>query len=198
MKQSKALVTAAKFNVEETLIIADPCYLDRDDGDAAAIVEEVRTGWPEKGVALDGCQGDWIGEVVMKYEGSLGNRVESLRLTRLQENGQPVYTSYRERFERVGVNAVDSGQMYAGGAECLPLDYDRLLSGYNIDPSMPFGEDNYNYNNADCLAAEGGVVSSTGYGDGCYPVYVMLGGDDKPAVVEVRFLEELEDEEYED
>ena len=36
-------------------------------------------------------------------------------------------------------------------------------------------------------------MASTGYGDGCYPVYVRYDVHGFPVAVEVRFLEENED-----
>ena len=82
--------------------------------------------------------------------------------------------------------------MYAGDLQNLPLDYDALIAQYHSDGDVNNRE---SWVNQDCLAVAGGIVSATGYGDGSYPVYVARDHHGDPAVIEVRFLEEDDEEE---
>lgn len=191
MGESKLIATKVAFEVTDKLVIADPCYIDKDDGaDFAAMLDTSGGKDPilsrsTGGVVLDGCKGEWIAEAVLEDTGSWGLRVAKLVLER---------KGYAARGygEVVGENAVDSGQMGAFPAERLPVDYDALLGEYHKDAS---GNPTTEFQNHMILAFGGGVVSSTGYGDGVYPVYVQRSGGDEVATVTIDFLGDEEDDE---
>lgn len=168
---SKLITTAVEFEVKDRLVVADPCYVSQNDGPVESNC--LLTGDNPIGCVIEDCEGVWRGEIVTQDEGDWGIRVSILRLIHTKRKKA---TSFR----LIGDNGVDSGQMYAGAAEDTPLDYEALLAAYGDD----WGQE--------ILAFGGGVVSSTGYGDGCYPVYVANNTSDKPAVIEVRFMEDDE------
>ena len=187
MKTSIPIVRAVRFEVDDSMVIIDPCYIDKDDAPDFDLLYKHTSG-----VVVPDCAGEWTAEIVMSDQGSWGERVETLSLVRTDNRGY-----YVNGFELLhNDHGVDSGQMYAGCLSNLPLDYERLLTGYNVDKDKPYGGDNYS--NANILAVEGGVVSSTGYGDGQYSSYVRRDRNGRPFEIEVRFLEELEEDEYED
>lgn len=191
MKESIAIVSEVKLWVEDRMVIADPCYVDQDDGQTSAAVLAARCGgehFPEWGVVLDDCAGEWTAEIDMadnRQTCGWGDRVSTLRLVRETVHGTD---KHRYAQELLGHNAVDSGQMYAAGVEHLPVDYDKLLAQYGSDFSERI------------LASNGGVVCSTGYGDGVYNVWAWFTPEGRPVIVEVRFIddEDWEDEEEED
>jgi hypothetical protein len=177
MKTSKAIVTAVEFEVEDRLIVADPCYIDTDDGSLAENLKSGTLSTPGGGVVFEGAAGTWLAEAETQDEGAWGIRVGKLRLTRKDAaNGR--------HLERVGSVGVDSGQMGAFCATCLPLDYDALLAAYEDDFSRKM------------LAFGGGAVSSTGYGDGEYEVTAAYDRDDRPVEIVVDFIPEEEPEDY--
>lgn len=187
MKDSVAIMTRVEFTIDDDehggrIVVADPCYVDKDDGDTPSEVIANRAnsydGW---GAVLDKAAGEWIGEVVILDDSRTGwgERVATLRLTR--KNRSSGHYNY---LEYVGEAGVDSGQMYAAGVEHLPVDYDVLLNQYPEDP-------------VHMLASQGGIVSSTGYGDGVYAVLACRNSDGRLDSVEVRFIDD-EDEDEED
>jgi hypothetical protein len=176
MKASKAIVTAVEFEVEDRLIVADPCYIDTDDGSLAENLKSGTLSTPGGGVVFEGAAGTWLAEAETQDEGAWGVRVGKLRLTRKDRTKS--YLS--RRLSHVGEVGVDSGQMGAFCATCLPLDYDALLAAYEDDFSRKM------------LAFGGGAVSSTGYGDGEYEVTAAYDRDDRPVVIVVDFIPEDE------
>jgi len=165
-----------RFTVLDKIVVADPCYIDTDDA-------------PEDmgrlGIVFDDCAGEWIAEAVIGDEGGWGERVSILRATRL---GDCAFTS---AWEHVGEdNGVDSGQMFIGCVSSFPLDYEKLLERYK-------GPDGQWDNELKFFDFAKGVVSGTGLGDGSYPVYVRRNTRGNPVAIEVRFLEDNDDDEAE-
>lgn len=127
------------FEVKAGLVIADPCYL------------EERVTESSRGIYyVPDASGVWNAEVEMSDEGAWGDRVASL--TAVREKAGPTV-----RHEFVDGLGVDAGQMSIIPAERTPLDYDALLREHEIHDWK-----------ADLLSFGGGVVSSTGFGDGVY------------------------------
>lgn len=181
-KQSRATVVVEKieFDVDDKLIISDPCYIDGDDA--------VPTETTRHLTVLDDAIGTWTATIEMWDTHGWGDRVGKLVLER---QGTRVRGS--EQF--VGYNSVDSGQMYAGCLSNAPLDYDEVLiaagfkrEGPGIPPSPPEGSMEI------FRAAEGGAVSDTGIGDGRYSVMVANDTEGHPARVVVVFEDDDEEE----
>lgn len=136
-----------KFTVQSGLVIADPCYL------------EERISESSRGIIyLPNAAGEWVADIDISDEGMWGDRVSHLNARRVSiiegcaKQGGPYYET--RRIDGLGV---DSGQMSIIPVERTPLDYDALLmehQKYNHERKM--------------LDFGGGVVSSTGFGDGCY------------------------------
>lgn len=188
-KISRGIVQCVEFEVDDKMVIIDPCYVDEDDapkfellyGGEGTLRDGTKLTYAGSGVVVPDCAGTWMGEIELDH-----GRVSILRLTHQARRPADWF------LDALAEHGVDSGQMYAGCLSNLPLDYERLLSKYTVDPDKPFGGDNYS--NANILAAEGGVVSSTGYGDGSYYSYVQRDKDGRPVVIEVRFMEEDDEE----
>ena len=188
-----------RFRVDDVLVVADPCYVDTDDFDgtrgmyatSAAIdtvgavptAKQAKERLGDLGTVVEDAGGEWDAYIdVTDDTGGWGRRVEALRLRRV--GAFPTGTTVE-----IGENGVDSGQMFAGGLETLPLDYEALLKEYEDED----GE----WVNRDSLEFGGGVVSSTGYGDGVYRVTARRDVDGRIAEVAVLFIEdEEEDDDY--
>lgn len=167
MPASIPIIAAVKFVVDDELVIADPCYVDQNDVEGG--FSSLTPG--HGGLVIPDAAGSWTGRVIRCDEGPWGTRVATLRLERA---GAPT-VRYLERL--LGAVDVDSGQMYAGCRSNLPLDYDALLAEYIGDVDRHI------------LAFGGGVISSTGFGDGCYRVVAS----EDASVIEVRFIEDEEE-----
>lgn len=165
---AKEEITRVAFEVKDKLVVADPCYIDENGTlESLGIL----------GVVLGGCAGTWVAEVEMR-----DGRVSVLRATKHDEN------ILDDCWERVNEgNGVDSGQMFIGCASGTPLIYEEVLDHYKTGPN---GE----WEDKDFFGHGEGAVSATGWGDGCYPVYVKRDTRGDPVAVEVRFMED-EDEE---
>ena len=167
------IVTRVEFDVADRLVVSDPCYIDKDDTVGGQTVEMAVSGL---GLVLEGCAGGWTAEV--EFE---DNRVSTLRAVKRNR-----YDGEWRRADTEGA-CVDSGQMFVGDAEAFGLDYDALLARYEKadgewDERLHF------------FAFLEGAVSSTGYGDGCYPVYVKYDAEGAVVGVEVRFMEDDEED----
>lgn len=179
---SQAMIISVKFWVEESLVIADPCYIDENDGPGFVSLRGPDTG----GLIVPDVAGIWIGSIVLDDAAGIGG--QGVSILRLQNKDDPYSNTYS--WERLGIAGVDSGQMYAGCFSNLPLDYDALLLAYQTGKPNTLGEPTWVNHN--CLAFGGGIVSSTGYGDGAYGVYA----NHNRSLIEVRFMEDLEEDEY--
>ena len=159
-----------EFEVGSKILVTDPCYS--------------KDTWCTQ--VLDVKPGIWEAEVVMTNCDSWGNRVSELLAW---HRDYPTDSADESVSNDIGV---DSGQ-------CGFFDFDKYPDGqcgeYD-DPATFYG--------AACKETlkEGvpagvvngfGVVSSSGYGDGCYNLYV--GRDEHDVIVSTRlvFIEEAED-----
>jgi hypothetical protein len=167
----KEITTRVAFAVEDRIVVADPCYIDEND-----TLESLGS----LGVVLDGCKGTWVAEIKMD-----GGRVGVLRATKHDES------AFTSSWEHVGDNGVDSGQMFIGCVSGFPLNYDAVLAHYQPNGPCPTGE----WEDKDFFGHGEGAISSTGYGDGSYPVYVKRNTRGEPVAIEVRFLEDSDEEE---
>ena len=150
------------FTVDGRLVIADPCYIDKND-----VLEDLG----DLGVILDHCEGEWNAAITVSDQ-----RVSTLRAVKKGARAATAWT-------HIGDNGVDSGQMFVGCVGSFPLDYDKLLECYKL----PDGSWN---NDLQVFPFAAGVVSGTGYGDGCYGVYVQRDEIGYPVAVEVRYMED--------
>ena len=95
--------------------------------------------------------------------------------------------------------AVDSGQAMVGD----PCYLDNWDTNKNDDWNTDGKEGQYSYHGASAttiansygeLGNGTAVVFNTGYGDGLYPVYVVLNGDDRVSKVIIDFEGDLDEE----
>lgn len=166
------------FTVEGRIVVADPCYVDKDDAPDYEILSR------GSGAALefDARAGVWHAEIETWDNSQTGGWGERVAILRACAEGH--YTSSCQQFE--GKVGVDSGQMSVLPQELLPVDYEALLKAYATGPD---GE----WEDHQMLAFAGGAISTTGIGDGLYSVYVEKSGEQVTAV-EIRFLEEEEND----
>lgn len=169
MKENIGRVT---FEVQDRLVVADPCYVD--EGDSLESLADL-------GVVLNGCAGTWEATVSFK-----AGRTSVLHAERSDYEHNPFTSCWERLSENAGV---DSGQMFIGCASGTPLNYQKVLDHYRTGLK---GE----WEDKDFFGHGEGVVSATGWGDGCYPIYVKRDARGDPVAVEVRFQEDME--EYED
>jgi hypothetical protein len=159
---ARAITTKVRFSVRDKLVIADPCYIDEND---------TLEGLGDNGLILDDCAGEWEAEITPAdhpYQG----RVSALVARKLPVSN---YGSGDSRVENA--NGVDSSQMFVGCASSYPIKYygpNSLLSMYS---SIGVGDDDPRWHETydhpiQMLAYKEGAVSSTGMGDGTYPVIV--------------------------
>jgi len=86
-----------------------------------------------------------------------------------------------EKEKQIGICGVDSGTLLLGDP-CYWMsekDYDKEVVDSNFDRSRQV--------NYDLGHAGKGVVVSTGYGDGCYPVYAKI-KDGRVKEVRIKFF----------
>lgn len=163
------------------LAVSDPCYLENTLY-AVRYVKKAKVGV-------------WNAEVEVEDQGVWGDRVSVLRVA---TNG----SGYKESFE--GYAGVDSGQMSILDASLIPLwggdDRPPMLgSEFRELCREHIGEFNYLGVSHETMEDRAGcvqdkiAVSSSGYGDGQYSIYVWRDENDEAVRVEVRFIEE-EDE----
>jgi len=161
------------FEVEDRIVVADPCYIDENDSLDELIKHDL-------GLVFTGCGGTWVAEIKMG-----DGCVSILRATKDDES------AFTSSWEHVGDNGVDSGQMFIGCVSGFPLNYDAVLAHYQPNGPCPTGE----WEDKDFFGHGEGAISSTGYGDGSYPVYVKRNTRGEPVAIEVRFLEDSDEEE---
>jgi hypothetical protein len=164
-----------------TAIVTDPCYY-RNSEHMIHEVKKVQQG------------GEWMMEVHRDVMGAFGERVVELTV---------VHSSYslEDQDEHCGNAGVDSGQM----SICGDMDVERFANPYNYGPNGFDPEANrgaFNYQGACDItinrADQAGVlcdvmaVSSTGCGDGVYPIFVWrnASGIATKIAVDFRDLEE--------
>ena len=179
------------FKVETGKVyVSDPCY-EKSEG---------KTTSRSLGVALPAVNGIWESTVaVHKTEGRVSILTAKARTVRNSESG-----AWTEVFEA----GVDSGQMSIfdekfyrakseGEGKMSPTwegmatskhenEKDGGGTFYGACCTLTCGEDNGRTSQAGVL--EHGAVSSTGYGDGCYPVFVKKNKAGEVVAVKVKFM----------
>lgn len=166
------------------LWVTDPCY---------ASDEEPR---PDLSVKLTNAGGTWLVETVCEdtnWHARADSRVAQLRARHLDR------AAVRE--ERVADLGVDAGLMALIPACYVPVDYDLLLARLhpaslgNMWPALdaPYNDVIPIPTKADREVAAG-VLSSSGYGDGCYPCVVGYDDKGRPASIAVTFITDDEEE----
>lgn len=183
-------VTSITFEVANKIVISDPCYIDEDDAEQYGTVEkalEVPSGY-HLGCVFANAGGEWEARIAYNQEGRVA------KLIARRKGSQLDWKTRQTPNQNIGV---DSGQMLIGCAEtAFGLDYNALLSKYSKtgkrgdDPGWG-GDD---YNGLDFFGFNEAAVSSTGYGDGSYPVELILDYEGRPAQVTVDFMCEEEDD----
>jgi hypothetical protein len=167
MNTSTPIIEKVAFTVESgRLCVSDPCYV-------AESRMKARDGI---NAALDVKPGNWIAKAEIKDLGFWGERVVNL-LAYVEGSSSAIH-----RAELVGTVAVDSGQMYIADMNNLPVNYEDLMGAYSEDM------------NDLVLVFGGGIVSSTGVGDGLYDLSVARDEDDVIVAVCVDFIDESEED----
>lgn len=151
--------------------ITDPCY-SKDTWCAGTV---------------DALNGEWTAEAVISDEGSWGRRVAVLTVTHKDHKvGSPLITTIEA--------GVDSGQMSVFDEGAYPDDtgeYNDLDSFYRKACNLTYSEeDDRKFGYFD----EIGFVSSSGYGDGCYPAEVF-GENGAATKIVITFIDEEQEEE---
>ncbi len=177
------------IQIGSDILVTDPCYIpDSLDGGA-------HSGGQPSYVVKDALSGEW--RCAVETDDRNEGRVSVVSLTHVDNDGFGLF----RKTERVEAQVfVDSGQMSL-------MDVFYLDEFMDDDGGQPFKPDahvgEFTYQGACQLTlseAQGGVlcgkmlVSSSGYGDGQYPVYVTRDGDGRAVQVEVRFMENSEEE----
>lgn len=172
------------FNcVSGKLNLTDPCY-DADPSDRFGVMFSV----PAK-------RGKWFAKVEKTNGGSWGIRCASL--TAYAEGFRyPMFPKFKE----VGL-FVDSGQLGIFDSSTYeapkdgdePFDFDNPKTHYEMCCHLTGSEEGYG-------VLANGVVSRSGYGDGCYSATLWYiedeSGTKELVKVEITFIEEEEEEDY--
>ena len=172
------------------LVVADPCYVPQSLTPFLTAKVEVQPG-------------EWDAFVELSDEGIWGTRVRRLVLS--ADGRDPEGSKLRGELgsERLGV---DSGQMMIASAEAIA----NWGSGEFEEPLEDHaGETNYSAachvtlsDRAGVFADGRAVVSSSGYGDGVYPLTLWRNDDGSVVAMDVVFFdgndEDEEEEDYEE
>lgn len=165
----QTMIESATFEIAGGLVVSDPCYIDSER------VKE--SGW---GVYHESnASGRWNAEIEISDEGAWGDRVASITAKRWKA-GTTVRTE-------TAILGVDAGLMSIVPDVATPLDYDDLL--------FELGKNNHEDK---MIEFAGGVICSTGYGDGGYEATMEYDswGLSKITVVFIDEEQEEEDENY--
>lgn len=177
--------------------VTDPCYLS----DGHDVVPGLTT-------SIKVPDGEWVASIDISDEGSWGDRVAALTIRlngAVAKNGPKLIDWLR----------VDSGQMMFLSGDAVPIwvDGDFSLTSSPDGREFPFALNEQHVNaltyNGACLAtlqsedkagmlADKAVVSSSGYGDGQYPLYAWEDGIGRTTMLSVAFIEDDEEDEDED
>jgi len=183
------LASVRTFFVEGQMLCTDPCYKHEDDNLMRGLT-----------ALLDTRPGLWRFHWKMAEDGWAGERVELLEAW---HDDCRRYLSRVDEF--VADLGVDSGQMgffdFESFKRRFDKDYDRDGCFYHeaceltLAPTMGGA-----ISTSDLLEQPFGAVTSSGYGDGSYGLYVARDADGKVVAARVVFIdEELEEEsDYED
>jgi hypothetical protein len=173
------------INLGSEVRVSDPCY-----GDDVWCKTRLTSVLP----------GEYRVDVQKSDEGSWGNRVSSLTVTHKDYIGKQL------RYQEHGDIGVDSGQ--AGiFCESSYRNDDIEIDTPEHDFTLPFSDDSgdrwyekmckFTLSGEGFGAYESGVVTSSGYGDGSYPLAIARDEDKNIVSMVVTFIGE-EDEEDED
>ena len=173
----RELIERVLFTVQDKLMIGDPYYINEDDFENGVV-----NSLNELGLLLNDCAGEWVAEVEYSND---HDRVVRLRAKRTENRQGPFIDTLEVKA------GVDSGQMFIGCMSEFGLDYDELLKKYKL-PNDEWNDDLHFFGFGE------GAVSSTGYGDGLYPVYVTRDRHQRVVQVDVLFLDEDGEEFLED
>jgi len=167
-------------------IVTDPCYIKDSHGNIK--LNNVRNGI-------------WNMRVVISNEGVFGNRVSELICT----HSDCSYFVWEESDEIIGVDSGQAGvfdlELYAQDEAVGIFEFSERITNESIfydaccDITCNWKE------KAGCI--EYGAVSSSGFGDGSYPVFVGKGEDGEIVAISILFIdldneEDFEKDEYED
>lgn len=107
------------------------------------------------------------------------------------------YDGYEAEKKLVGHIGVDAGLCWLGDpCYVLPEDRDENVGRDWMAFVKEIGNDDWKEFRYNAGHKGVGCVVSTGYGDGMYPVFVTLNDEGRVAKVEVVFVEEDDDEEF--
>jgi|CXWL01.1.fsa_nt_gi hypothetical protein len=174
-----------KFNINSgKIVVSDPCY--ENGVECRHLIENALVGV-------------WVAEVRLSDEGSWGQRVSELVIR--HESCKLTVEPYSLESSDIGV---DSGQ--AGFFDADAYRKDELIIK---TPEFDLGDhgkgDGDKWYSACCdltlsneragVVAETGVVSSSGFGDGCYQLFVSTNTDGKVIAAKIVFIGPEEEEE---
>ena len=172
-----------------SLVCSDPCYTI--DTWCMGIVNNVM-------------KGTWIAEVMEDNFGGWGDRIAEL--TVCHESRYPGHGKWEEL---PGSFGVDSGQFgFFDNEHYRKADSVKTMKKYDFggdyltDDSDPDGDEWYHACCELTLGPESwgvlpnGVVSSSGFGDGSYPVYGLKNDQGEYVAFKVVFIEEEEEDEF--
>lgn len=131
----------------------------------------------DDGFIVKAKNGKWICEIHYSDEGSFGRRISELFATHVDHLHESLHAEF------IGVMGVDSGQ---GGI--FDTNYYINDKVYNEICELTLSKRGFG-------TVKNGCASSSGYGDGSYPVYVAKDGDEA-INVRIFFIEDEEEDEY--
>jgi len=167
-----------KFKLGETVVVSDPCY---------------KLGTWCQGVLNDVLPGEYIANIIKAKDQGWGRRVAEFVATHVNHKSDDLY--YQNTPFTIGV---DSGQ--AGIFDINHYRNDDDSDSYDIEPAFddeyPKNDGNKWYSKICSLTInepdswgviEHGVVSTSGYGDGSYDLYIAK-KDDKVVSFKIKFI----------
>ena len=172
-----------EFECGEKLFASDPCYQRVDETDLSSAVISV-------------VPGTWKSSAILSDEGSWGDRVAELY----------AYSKYWEddgymnpwNWEFYSSCGVDSGQLgffdyekYPIGVNGYEADYEDESNWYKRACNETYNEKKHDKRFG--IVENMGVNSSSGFGDGCYDIFVARNNDDEVIAVKSVFIPEDED-----
>jgi hypothetical protein len=174
------------FEITSGIMVAsDPCYTLDPPTWCMGVIENVK-------------KGTWLAEIETSDEGAWGERIARLRIEHINANR----TYQMQQVDMDG--GVDSGQFGFFDKNFYRNDEaSKDLKKYDFGRDVQEKESGEEWYRACCeltLAKESwgvlpqGVVSSSGFGDGSYPVFGEKDENGEWVVFEVVFIDEEEDE----
>lgn len=171
------------------MVCSDPCYSIDPPTWCQGIINNVKNG-------------TWVANVEKSDEGDWGERIARLRVEHV--NAKRTYLTTQVDMD----GGVDSGQFGFFDKDFYRNDEAaKDLKKYDFGRSVQENESGEEWYRACCdltLAEESwgvlpnGVVSSSGFGDGSYPVFGEKDENGEWIAFEVIFISDEEDEDYDD